>query len=500
MNVYTKKLFWKYLLGGFGISIVIFSFWYTSSLAKEIEQEERLKIKIWAEAIQKKAVLVKYTAHLFEELAQEERKKVELWAEATKKLAADLPNQDYSFILKVVSNNTTVPVILTDEQENIISHRNIELGPNKNQDLRKQLANMKQQYQPIEIALYGGKKNYLYYQDSRLFAELKQNLDDIIQSFISEIVVNSASVPVIFVHAKNDKIISYGNFDKNLVSDSVYIHHELENMKKNGNFIPIEIDEDETRLVYYQDSELLKQLTYYPFIQFTIIGIFILIAYWLFSSTKKAEQNQVWVGLAKETAHQLGTPLSSLMAWVELLKTTPITPPLIEELNKDVRRLETITERFSKIGSEPTLTDINLYEEISTTIRYLQPRVSKNIKVSVETTNKNIIAKINTSLFSWVIENLFKNSVDAMEGKGEIKIEIIDFDKKVHIDISDNGKGISPSKVKTVFKPGYTTKQRGWGLGLSLAKRIIETYHHGKIFVKKSEINVGTTFRITLQK
>jgi signal transduction histidine kinase len=244
----------------------------------------------------------------------------------------------------------------------------------------------------------------------------------------------------------------------------------------------------------------LKHLFYYPFIQIGVIFLFILVSYIAFSSSRKAEQNQVWVGLSKETAHQLGTPTSSLLAWIELLKTKKESSEIALEIEKDVKRLELITERFSKIGSQPVLNPNNIVETTNLALDYIEKRISKKIQVSRNFSQNNVIAKINAPLFEWVLENLCKNAIDAMGSEGKLSVTIIDNNQFVYIDISDTGKGISKKNFNTIFNPGFTTKKRGWGLGLSLTKRIVEEYHKGKIFVKRSEINIGTTFRIVLAK
>lgn len=255
--------------------------------------------------------------------------------------------------------------------------------------------------------------------------------------------------------------------------------------------------------VYYKNSFLLTQLQFYPYVQLMVIFIFAIVAYMVFNYSRSAEQNRVWVGLAKETAHQLGTPLSSLMAWSEYLKsdTNEANREMATELDKDIQRLEMITSRFSNIGSIPLLTSQDIVKTINETINYLQRRVSSRVKISVSASPNEVInAEINKPLFDWVIENITKNAVDAMGGAGNIDINIIkDNEGKIFVDISDNGKGISKSKISKVFQPGYTSKKRGWGLGLTLVKRIIENYHGGKIFIKSTEINVGTTFRILLK-
>ncbi|MBB3054464.1 sensor histidine kinase [Mucilaginibacter gotjawali] len=283
--------------------------------------------------------------------------------------------------------------------------------------------------------------------------------------------------------------------------DIAYFKAELANMKKQHTPIKLKVLDTEW-LVYYKDSDLLTQLKYFPYIQLSVIAIFLLLAYTAFSSSRKSEQDQVWVGLAKETAHQLGTPISSLMAWIELMKEkfNAEDDPLIGEMENDVKRLEIVADRFSKIGSKPQLEEHKVYDVVKDFVDYFKIRVSKNISFEL-TGNPHLLAGINVPLFDWVLENLMKNAVNAIEGKGKIKVDISGnkIKKQVFIDISDTGKGIPRSKFDTVFQPGYTTRKRGWGLGLSLTKRMVENYHDGQIFVRDSEMGKGTTFRIILK-
>ncbi len=254
-------------------------------------------------------------------------------------------------------------------------------------------------------------------------------------------------------------------------------------------------------LVCYDDSILIKRLAIYPFIQLSVVIIFLIIAVFALLSYKKAEQNRIWVGLSKETAHQLGTPISSLMAWVEVLKESYPKDELIPEMNKDISRLQLIADRFSKIGSLPELLPVSLNEVLQHVVDYMDRRTSRFVKITIEKPRCNYIVKLNASLFEWVIENLCKNAVDAMgQSQGSIIIRVMELPQKIAIEISDTGKGIRKKDLSNIFRPGFTTKQRGWGLGLSLAKRIVEEYHKGKIFVKSSEVGKGTTFRIELKK
>ena len=500
MNIYDYKRRWKWFLLGAAMVIVVCSLWYTNILVRQIASDERKKVEIWAAAIQKKASLVKYTEEFFEKLKIEERKRVKLWAEATSKLINAGNNEDLTFYLDIISSNTNIPVILTDEKFNITSALNVEFNTDSVKVLSGALKKEFSEYDPIEQT-YGTGKNILFYKDSRLFSELRNVLDDIIKSFIAEVVINSASAPVIITDSTKSKIIAYGNIDTTKIHQSEFIRSTITSMQSQNKPIELKFVNYGKSYIYYRDSYLLTQLRYYPYVQFVIIGLFLIVAYFLFSSTRKAEQNQVWLGMAKETAHQLGTPLSSLIAWMEFLKTKGVDDRTVNDIRKDVKRLENITDRFSKIGSPPKLQKENIIKVIYNSIEYLKSRTSKSIAYSINLPEtEEVLVPLNAQLFEWVIENLCKNSIDAMSGNGTIDIHISDEITMVYIDISDTGKGIPKSKYKTIFNPGYTSKQRGWGLGLTLAERIIENYHSGHLFVKQSVLNKGTTFRIVLKK
>jgi signal transduction histidine kinase len=275
----------------------------------------------------------------------------------------------------------------------------------------------------------------------------------------------------------------------------------LEQMAKENEPLEITLTGNERRYIFYKSSSLQTQLRIYPYVQFGVIGLFLLIAYLLFSSSRRSEQDRVWVGMSKETAHQLGTPLSSMMAWIELLKLRGMDDDALDEIKKDIDRLENITDRFSKIGSPPSLDPINIVDVVYNSTEYIKTRTSKKIDYDIQVPgDKPIIVPVNAHLFSWVIENLIKNAIDAMSGQGKVSIRLVEEKNHVNIDISDTGKGISKSKFKAIFNPGYTSKKRGWGLGLSLSKRIIRDYHKGRIFVRHSYPHRDTTFRIILKK
>lgn len=333
--------------------------------------------------------------------------------------------------------------------------------------------------------------------------------------FFTEIIQNNKTIPVITVD-ENGKILNARNlrlYDKqNRVIDGFnnldvlsqksrnFLEKQLAMMKDKNDPIVIYMPDNEQYL-YYKDSVVLKRLQLFPVLQLAIIFLFIVVAYFAFSSSRRAEQNQVWVGMSKETAHQLGTPISSLMAWMELMKMKETDQRLLNEVSKDVERLETIADRFSKIGSAPVLHPGNLLAVLDTSVAYLENRSSDKVKFELNYNGADeLIIPLNISLFEWVVENLCKNAIDAMDGKGNINISVTDQGQVIYVDIADSGKGLPKNNYKIIFQPGYTTKPRGWGLGLSLVKRIIENYHNGKIFVKNSEINKGTIFRIVLKK
>ena len=324
-------------------------------------------------------------------------------------------------------------------------------------------------------------------------------LNDEYSDFIFNIIEQNENIPVIIVDDR-DRYISSRNFNEPKINVEQYYEKQIKRLKSVNPPIEIKLDETTSQYIYYDNSNLLKMLEYFPYIQLSIIALFLMLVIWAISTDKRAEQDKLWAGLSKETAHQLGTPISSLMAWNEILKTKiGENDIIISEINKDIERLKIITERFSKIGSIPELSKQNISKITEQAVNYMLNRTSKKITYSVEDTSTKHICLISTPLFEWVIENLCKNAIDAMEGKeGSIDFELFNQEDTLIIEVTDSGRGIERGKFKSIFEPGYTTKQRGWGLGLSLAKRIIEEYHEGKIFVKSSELGLGTTFRIEL--
>ncbi|MBD3629237.1 ATP-binding protein [Cyclobacterium sp.] len=321
-------------------------------------------------------------------------------------------------------------------------------------------------------------------------------------TFIFQVIIQeNKSIPVITVNAEGEPIEYKNiNFRKNSTEEEqrLQLLEELEAMK--ALYDPIRLSDD--AFIFYRNSDLLTRLQYYPYVQLSVILVFGILAYAFFNQSKVAEQNRLWAGLTKETAHQLGTPLASLMAWIDYLKNSPVfdeNQEVIIEIEKDIKKLSMVTERFSNIGSSPVIKPENVHQVIGDAINYLRPRISSKVSIELNSHAEYIYAQMNRSLFEWVIENICKNAVDAMKGQGAIRINIVkESEKYVLIDINDTGKGIEKKMFAKVFNPGFTTRQRGWGLGLTLAKRIIEGYHKGRIFVNASELGKGTTFRIVL--
>ena len=365
---------------------------------------------------------------LVEDLKNEERTRMEVWAAAMRSLTEAEENTDLNLVLTVINGNNSIPVIVTDEENKILSHRNLGIQSRSSQDSLKQL-----QGRLIEMRQTG--------------KQMKMSLEITSQE------------------------------DNTTTQNSPYQLHHIN--------------------IYYEESLILHRLALFPYVQLAVVSLFLLVALVALLSTKKAEQNRVWVGLTKETAHQLGTPISSLMAWIEVLKETYPNDDLLEDMQTDVQRLERITERFSKIGSQPALVNTSICPIIAQTVSYLQRRISSRITITSHI-HQEVELPLSAPLFEWVLEVLCKNSADARSGAGSIEISGQIKEDRYIIDVTDTGKGIARKNFSSVFKAGYTTKQRGWGLGLSLSKRIIEKYHHGRIYVFQSIVGKGTTFRIEL--
>ncbi|RLD38159.1 MAG: hypothetical protein DRI74_04660 [Bacteroidetes bacterium] len=503
MDFYTNQNKWKFILSLLGVIIILSSLWYSNLLVNKLRERERENIQIWASAIHKRAELVKTTDLFFSQLQTEERKKVDLLAKAYKRINEENLNEDLTFYFDIITSNTTIPVIQCNNKLEILGSMNLEDCFDSIKILDGDLLASFSRYPPVTMDYYDGEKFYLYYKDSRIFTETQEMLDDLRQSFIDEVLTNTSSVPVIITDSSQTTALYTGNIDSEIISDSIFIKKILIEMQEQNEPIEIELAGKEKQYIFYSDSALQAQLTYYPIIIFLAIGLFILFAYLAFKTAQTSTENKLWAGLAKETAHQIGTPLSSMLAWVELLRPNESVQEHLIEIEKDLKRLETISERFSKIGSTPKLKPQPIYTLIDEVVSYLKTRTSSKVSYSLKeylSQKETTLVPVNAQLFAWVIENVCKNAVDAVSGNGAINILLSEDEKHVFIDISDTGKGLAKSNFKNVFRPGFTSKKRGWGLGLSLAQRIIEHYHKGKIFVKNSVLNKGTTFRIVLKK
>lgn len=500
VDLYVRKKRWKIALSIVAVIIVCVSIYYTNNLVKRFASQEQKQMTMWAEAIQSHAELMNYTETFFNEVANQESKRVELLAIAYRSFLAASSNENISIYLDIIRSNISIPVIITDSYGNITLSINL---PKRLQDKEYFDYDMQEEfsvYPPIKIDIYG-KESFLYYNESLIYTELRAVLDGLFSLFINDVTDNAVGAPVIILDQSKQEILSYGNLDSLKMSNSDYVSRQLDIMDSENPPIEVNYLDGEKAYIYYRGSDLLYIVKYFPIIQIMVFTFFLIVAYLLFSYARRSEQNQVWAGMAKETAHQIGTPLTSLMGWIELLKLqeTPFIGTM--EMEKDIDRMKTIAERFSKIGSIPTLEPRDIVATVNDTMNYLKRRFSNNkFEFDIQLPNREIILHLDDALFSWVLENLTKNAIDAMSDHGKLKVEMTEDADNVYIDITDTGKGIQRSMFKQVFQPGYTSKKRGWGLGLSLARRIVEDYHKGKIFVKSSVVGQGTTFRIALIK
>ena len=491
MAVLQNKQRWKVILLLLAATIAGVTLWYTNSIARRIRDEEKAKVELWHSAIRKKEELVKLTQVLFDSLRSEETRKAEILGRAMNTISN--PQGDLTFAVDVLAQNKTIPFLVCNTKNEFQLSRNIDSvyikDPVRIEELRLQF---EQEYKPI---LFPDADIVVYYSNSYMYKELKQTIDDLVSSFFNETVINTASVPVIVTDSTKTQVVQVGKID----TLKCNVNQVLAEMKEGYEPIEIKIPGRATQYIFYDDSATIQQLKMFPYLQLSLIGVFLVVAYVMFSTFRRSEQNLVWVGMAKETAHQLGTPLSALMAWRDLFEQQGVSKSLIDEFNKDIERLSTITERFSKIGSEAALTPVGAKDLVEEILDYLRVRISSEVNISVKSEG-NPKVNVNVALFSWVIENLIKNSVDAMDAKGQLTVSIHEANGKVFIDIKDSGKGIPKRKWKTIFDPGYTTKLRGWGLGLSLAKRIVKNYHKGGIYVLSSSAGEGSVIRIALKK
>jgi len=515
MNLYSNKQKWKIALMLFALVMVGASLFVSNNIVSKMGERERERVEQWADAIKKKLELVRLTDRTFIQLRDKERKEMALWIDATKELSKETPLDqipDFTFPLKIIKDNKDIPVILLDQDKNISGYINLPIDTSSfrkdhptrsaneittlfEDSLRKLADEWRNDNPSFTIEVYEGLFMTYVYDDSKEIVRLEQERDSLINSFNQELIDNQGMVPVLLVDANTNKVLG-SNLPKGKV-DSLQLNKTISELKLQNEPLIIDFKNGTKNILYFDDSEELKQLQYFPYIIFFIIGLFVFIGYLIFSTFRKAEQNQVWAGMAKETAHQLGTPLSSLMAWIQLLESQDVDPMIPIEMQKDVDRLEKVTDRFSKIGSGAKLEETDIAITVKSVLDYLRPRISNKVSTTFEA-KEPVLTLHNPPLMEWVIENICKNAVDAMENEGELIVTVHRSPEWAHIDIKDNGKGIHPKQLKTIFQPGFSTKKRGWGLGLSLVKRIVTEYHKGKVFVLESQQDVGTTFRISI--
>lgn len=511
MNLYSNKQKWKIVLLIIAMILVGASLFVSNQIVSKVAYQERQHAKQWADAIKKRVELIQLTNNTFSQLRERELEKMRLWVKASKEVAKPSLSQVPEFPMQIVKENNNIPVILLDNEQHISGYRNIglthadieKLHPNLSksriqelfEDSLRVLASIWKKKNPsFTIEVYEDLFMTYVYDDSREIVELEKKRDSLFKSFNKELIQNENLVPVLLINQQSREVIGT-NINDSLSESKVKTL--IRQLGSKNDSILIDFDSGVHNILYFDNSPELKQLQYFPYIQFLIVGLFGLIGYLLFNTFRKAEQNQVWAGMAKETAHQLGTPISSLMAWNQLLESQNADSMITDEMQKDIARLQRVTDRFSKIGSGAKLESENLSATLDEIITYLMPRVSKQIKFQSQI-EANIKCAHSESLMSWVVENIVNNAIDAMEGKGELRIEMKTVPEWVFIDISDSGKGLSQQQIRRIFKPGYTTKQRGWGLGLSLVKRIVNEYHKGKVTVLESSLNKGTVFRVAL--
>ena len=492
----NPKLRWAFLIVGF--AIVLYFFIQINKIITQLRKEEQIKIELWANAVSRKARFVDHTAKFFNSLAQEEKIRLQQFITAHQIILSQPLDAELNFYYDFIVNNRSIPVIITDEFNNIQLSQNVEI-PEGQRVLVGSLMKRFSQNPPFEYNV-SGMKFKLYYSESNVYKNMKETLTYFTKTFLDDLVNNSVFLPVVITDSTETEVIASGNIDASQI-DAENLAETIQGMKDENGVWTINLPDKPNARIFYQHSQFITALQYYPVVYLLVTVFFVWLIFRLFKAMKKSEEDMLWIGMNKETAHQLGTPISALVAWVEYLRLQPENETVCNELTKDINRLDMITKRFSQIGTSPELIQANIIPIIQDAMNYLSSRSSKKITYNINLpANEEIKLPINQCLIEWVLENLSKNAIDAMSGIGTLSLELTQDNKRVIIDISDTGKGMPKKQFKKIFEAGYTTKERGWGMGLSLAKRIIEEYHHGKIFVKQSVIGKGTTFRIILKK
>ena len=499
------KLRLKLILLSLTILLALAALWQVQHIADEIRREEEDKVRLWAGAVSQRAHMLEATQQFFAQATLDEHRKMQMYTDILQSFNDPDLSTDLRFSLAYVNyivDSSHTPIIIVTARDSIISVPHELAG----QKLEGELLEEYSQNPPFNYTLWGMRMT-LYYKESQYYTQLREVLDGFTRSFLMDITQNSVKVPVLVVDSASHRVLAYGNLKeksgkwKAESGTDTTFNLQLSSFNFRNTPIGISLPDGGRALVYYEDTLLLRSLRWLPLFYFFIAAVLLVVSYNLFRTARTAEQNRIWAGLAKETAHQLGTPISSLTGWMEYLQGKELSPQYSAEVEKDLRRLETITQRFSKIGSMPELQESDVREATQAAVDYLQSRAPRKVQFVVTfPEDEPFLAPLNPTLFQWVIENLCKNAIDAMEGEGTVTLVASQDARKIHLDISDTGRGMPPSVQKHIFDSGFTTKTRGWGLGLPLARRIINQYHRGRLYLKYSVPGQGTCFRIVLKK
>lgn len=489
----------KLILMVLSIALAIFALWQVNNIARQVGESEEAKIRLWANAIAQRNRISSATQQFFQQATLDEHRKMQLYTDILQSFNDPDLSTDLRFSLAYVNyivDSARTPIIITTTKDSLITVPK-ELAGKK---LEGALMEEYSQNPPFNYRIWGMPMT-LYYKESQYYTQLRHVLTSFTRSFLADITNNSVLVPVIIVDSTRTQALAIGNIDSAEVNNPAKLLPRLERMATINDPIEITLPDNCRAYVYYEKSALQRSLRWVPLFYLIIGLVLLVVTYYIFRTTRTMEQNRIWVGLAKETAHQLGTPLSSLSGWTEYLRGKVFSEEYATEVEKDIQRLETITHRFSKIGSVPELKEENVADAVGTAIAYLRSRAPRKVQFAVSFPGDELfIAPLNSYLFQWVIENLCKNAIDAMDGAGTITIVGSQDARNIYIDVSDTGRGMSPSTQKRIFDSGFTTKSRGWGLGLPLARRIVNQYHRGRLFLKYSVPGQGSTFRIVLRK
>ena len=503
---YKKPRKGKWIILAVTIVMGLAALWTINNFAQQIRKSEQAKVRLWASAIGQKAELMTSTETFFNEVALDERRKVKLYIDVLQSFNNRDLGSDAEFYLSYVSyivDSSRTPFMIIDRDSVITSCGNIRPSPVEDGKLigtkiTPELLTLFSDNPPFHYSIWGIPLTLLY-RESQIYSDMRSMLDNLNRSFLSEVTNNSVFVPVIVVDSTRQHVLGSGNINTSDFDNPARLKSKLDDMAAVNEPITLRLANHKLAYVYYESTPLLRLLRILPLIYLFIAFILLLVSYNLFRTARSDEENRVWVGMAKETAHQLGTPISSLSGWADYLEGKTLEEPYISEIRKDIDRLDTIARRFSKIGSVPELKEEDLCEVIRHSIGYMEKRSSRKVQFVTTLPDRPVIVPINRYLFEWVIENICKNAIDAMEGRGTFTTILTTEGGNIHIDLCDTGKGIPPSQQKLIFESGFSTKQRGWGLGLSLARRIIQEYHKGRIMLKYSVPGQGTVFRITLK-